>query len=101
MFTATANPADPNIYAGNIAYALEKAAILASVTPVPTFLIDLTSFGFTTQPAITQARSTLSTHESLGFACSLPPARHHPGAAKTLTTSPLVYECKGNTECIC
>jgi hypothetical protein len=41
---------------GNIAYALDKAAILASLSPVPTFLIDLTSFGFTMQPANTQAR---------------------------------------------
>lgn len=57
MFVGTANPADSGAYVGNIAYAVSKAAVLASTTPVPTFLFDMSAFGFTTQPAITQARA--------------------------------------------
>lgn len=49
-----------NSYAGEIAFAVEKDALLASITnatvTVPTYFIDLTYFGFTSQPAITQAR---------------------------------------------
>ncbi|BDA51439.1 hypothetical protein COCOBI_18-3170 [Coccomyxa sp. Obi] len=55
IFTATANPSDASNYVGSMAFAISKAAILASAPTVPTFLFDLTSFGFSPQPAITQA----------------------------------------------
>lgn len=61
IFTAGPLTTSPNTYVGNMAYALDKAAILGSASPVPTFMIDLTNFGFTTQPAITQARRRILT----------------------------------------
>ena len=61
IFTAGPLTTSPQNYVGNMAYALEKTAILGSASPVPTFMIDLTNFGFTTQPAITQARRGILT----------------------------------------
>lgn len=55
MFTASANPADPSNYVGSIAFAISKSDILTSAVTAATFIFDLTNFGFSPQPAITQA----------------------------------------------